>query len=115
EALGGGCALNQVEAAVPDGPWNTDGIGFHCVALFSKSSCRFVAHGTRHFTELAFRVWEGDLLLGATVVTFLPGGSSPYFAHLPVSRAIGKQSGFLRFNRVSRGLLASLLYFHSWS
>src|ERR1019366_8897777 len=115
EALGGGCALNQVEAAVPDGPWNTDGIGFHCVALFSRSSCRFVAHGTRHFAEFAFRVGEGDLLLGATVVTFLPGSSSPYFARLPISGAIGEQRSLLRFNRAVRALFAALLYLHSWN
>ncbi len=53
------------------------------------------------------------MLLGATVVTFLPGSRSPDLAHLPISGAIGKQRSFLRCNRAVRALFAALLHLHS--
>src|SRR6202022_1063236 len=99
-ALGSGCALNQVQTAVPSRSWDIDGIGFNCVALFSGSALGFLAHGTRDPAYLAFRGGAGDPFLGAAVLAFFPGSSLPYFAHLPVPGAIGKQRSFLRFNRV---------------
>src|SRR5260370_7689743 len=59
----------------------------------------------------------GVPLFGGAILAlaFLPAGSSPYFADLPVSGAVGKERGFLRFNGVIRASLAALLHLHCGS
>src|SRR6202041_3395112 len=110
-ALGGGCPLDQVQAAVLGRSRHIDGIRFLRVALCGCAP-RFLTDSPRNFAEPAFRVRPGDPLLNATVTAFFLRSSVPYFGHLPLSVAIGKQRGFMRFNRVVRFSFAALLRFH---
>src|SRR6185312_13824435 len=48
-ALGSGFALNHVQATVPRGTRDVDGIGFHDVTLFSGSALGLLAHDARDF------------------------------------------------------------------
>src|ERR1022692_3007420 len=103
-----------MQAAVPRRAWNIDGIGFRCVVFFSGSGLGLLADRARDFGQLAFRVGAGDALLGTAVLAVLTGNVVSGFAYLPVSGAIGKQRGLLRFNRVIRTTFAALLHLHGW-
>ena len=48
-ALGTGFALNEVQATVPRGTRDIDGIGFHDAAFFSGSALGLLAHDVRDF------------------------------------------------------------------
>src|SRR5580700_8504411 len=45
--LGAGFALNEMQATVPLGPWDIDGMGFHEATFFSSGALRFLAHDVR--------------------------------------------------------------------
>src|ERR1700722_2926906 len=102
-----------MQAAVPRRTWDIDGIGFRCVVFLSGCSLGLLADRARDFGQLAFRVGAGDALLGIAVLAVLTGDVVSGFAYLPVSGAIGKQRGLLRFNRV-RATFAALLHLHAW-
>ena len=67
------CALNQVQAAVASRSRDIDGIGFHRVALFSRSVLGVLAHGTRDFAQLSLSVGAGDSLLRGVLGYHLAG------------------------------------------